>query len=249
MQSVYAYWPPVMSFSSAASYSVFTLGAFVMIPVFWIKCPCFCKLLVALEEHSMVISVKGRKQLKSILYVLFVIVDYLIRLFTQYLWNVLFVFHLPADKFIKACAWYSLFSLPSIHTYPLALLMTVCHMLLAAFMDTNEALEMEFTRADPRHQVLRSLRCRYVYLRHLHQRLADVLAVPVILWTLNIIFTLVHVNFYMISSADTNTAEAYVICVAFVTVCAFSLFIVGSIADDVALQVRRLLTIVVFTCE
>lgn len=231
--------------SSACFYAVSTLCSFAMVPAWWLKCSRLTQLLDALTERS-IFSLVTRRRLQSVMWILYVLIDYAVCLKSRFSWD-LVLLKWPSESFVfKISLLYSLITLPSFHIFPVALLVTAGYLLNAALTDTTQELEQELRRrrngllgvAFPRHQVLRMLRYRYVQLRRLHKLLDDVLAVPLFLWSLSRVLTMTVFTFNFIGYCYFSYASCSEwICA--VLLYSLSLFILGSVADGITMQVRK----------
>lgn len=153
---------------------------------------------------------------------------------------------------VTASVIYSTLSIPSIHTFPLILMIIGIHVLYVALEDTNEKLQHHFAaffsgfsqtpsgnKLRDQALTLRALRARYVYLRRLHQKMADIFAAPLLFWTLNKIFTMTLLIFSFIALVTVEWKRT-----ALVLECLLSLFLLGSLTDGITVQVRKPVTVV-----
>ena len=94
-----------------------------------------------------------------------------------------FVEFIEGRTIIFIISWFAWFSIPLIDVFPLLLMVTACHVLLAALAEVNVTLQAEIVRQDDimepqagyRHKELRILRVRYLHLHRVYQQLSDAL--------------------------------------------------------------------------
>lgn len=232
-------------FSNVSFYIVWTLGSFALLPIFWVTCSNFTNLLEALRELSPPSVWDERWLMPTVMWFLFVCTDYIAWLWFRYTWDNS-ILEMPAENvFYTASKWYSLLSLSSLHTFPVALQVMAGHLLYVALADTNEILKQVLAWQNTSsvlhekscYQELRSLRASYIHLRCLNKKLADVTSIPLINWTLNRVFALVLVSFYLLEDKEGKFYWHSFIC--FTIECVVSIYLIGFLADGITLQVRN----------
>lgn len=248
--------PRMLFYTSVVCYIVFALGSLVMLPVMWLQGPSLLQLFATLrDEHPPSKPMAIRRLLHSVFSFLFVFLDFIICVITQVLWSEVLSLQIE-NVVITTLATYSFFLMPSIHTFPIVLMVTSIHVLHDALADTNEALQQQFVprpagpsepKVEHGHReqvyILRTLRARYLQLRHLHKLMTDIVATPLILWTLNRIFTMVMVTLCMVTYCEVELKR-----LAVTVESLLSLFLIGFVADGINVQVRKPLTAFVPFC-
>lgn len=242
----------------ASFYIMWTLGSFALVPVFWALWSCLTHLLDALNEVSLPSVWRGRWLLQSIMWFLFISVDHFAWLWFRYNWDDSTLNTAEESVVCTALIWYSMISLSALYTFPLALQVMASHLLYIALVDTNEALKKELERQStdaevlkeaPQHNELKGLRARYIHLHSLNQKLADAIGIPLINWTLNRVFALVLVTFYLLGPARTGSSTVFNSFICFTVECSVSLYLVGLLADSIAFQVTTILNFLLFIYE
>ncbi|XP_050716671.1 uncharacterized protein LOC126998726 [Eriocheir sinensis] len=235
-------------FSNVSFYIVWTLGSFALLPIFWVTCSYFTNLLDAIREISPPSVLDARWLMPTVMWFLFVCTDYIAWLWFRYTWDNT-ILEMPAENvFYTASVWYSLLSLSSLHTFPVALQVMAGHLLYVSLADTNEILKQVLAWQDTSsvlherfcYQELRSLRASYIHLRCLNMKLADVISIPLIIWTLNRVFALVLVSFYLLEDKEGKFYWYTFICFAIEGV--VSIYLIGFLADGITLQVTNTIT-------
>lgn len=233
-------------------YIVWTLGSFALLPIFWVTYSHVTNLLDGLRELSPPNVWDERFLMSTVMWFSFVCTDYISWLWFRYTWddNIL---GMPAENvFYTVSAWYAVLSLPSLHTFPVALHVMAGHLLYISLADTNEILKQELEWQDTSSvlhersccQKLRSLRARYIHLRCLNKKLADVISIPLINWTLSRVFALVLVCFYLLAEKEREFNWYFFI--FFTIECVVSIYLIGYLADGITLQVTNTITFLLF---
>lgn len=254
---MYETTPSVLYFSCLANYSVLVLGPLIMLPVLWVQSPSVSRLLEDLKvEQSLSNAVTKRQMLHLVFCLLFALLDFIMNIILHVLWNESVIVMHYENIVFTASVIYSTLSIPSIHTFPLILMIITIHVLHVALEDTNEELQRHFvallfdSSKTPSENISRdkahtlcALRARYVYIRRLHQNMADIFVAPLLLWTLNRIFTMILIIFSFIAFVRVEWMRF-----ALVVECLLSLFLLGSLTDGITVQVREPVTVVRKMC-
>lgn len=137
---------------------------------------------------------------------------------------------------------FAMFSFPLIDIFPLVMLVTACHMLHTALADANVSLKQQIKRKEftnPKESLrLRALCFHYIYLRGLHQQLSDILAIPIMSWSLEKVLLLISTTYsFIIYGKFVVGTFTFYLYVMIILMGAVSLYVLCIVADWIADEV------------
>ncbi|XP_063855180.1 uncharacterized protein LOC135097318 [Scylla paramamosain] len=212
----------------------------------WFKGEVFSSLLLALRKATQFLTETPARAIKLVLFLSCSLVECGLSLITHAYW--LAAVSISTQPSVIRAIFpvirsFAIFSLPLIDIFPLVMLVTAGHLLHAALADANVSLKLEIERHDfvnPKESLrLRALCVRYIHLRGLHQQLSEILAIPIMGWSLEKLLLLISTTYSCISYGKyvVGTFMFYLF-LMIILMGAVSLYVLCLVADRIADEVR-----------